>query len=75
MNVERSGRYDTHANVRSMRWAETPGDERRDGIRIGYARGFCWIPDSEAMNLAHELIEFIDANSLNRDTINANTHT
>lgn len=72
MNIERSGRYDTRANVRSMRWAEEVGDERRQGIRIGYARAFVWIPDSEAMNLAHELIEFIDANKINHKT-SANT--
>ncbi|MGO2557232.1 hypothetical protein [Brachybacterium sp.] len=65
MTIERSGRYDEHANVRFMRWAENPGDERRDGLRIGYGRAFCFIPESEAMNLAHSLLDYIEANNLN----------
>lgn len=69
MNIERSGRIDPHGTIRHMRWAENPGDERRDGIRIGYARGFVWIPEEEAVTVATQLVDYIAANG-----INANTH-
>ena len=49
-----------------MRWAETPGGERRDGLRIGYGSAFCFIPESEAMTLAHSLLEYIEKNNLHR---------
>ena len=45
MTIDRRGRYDEHANVKYMRWAENPGDERRDGLRIGYGRAFCFVPN------------------------------
>lgn len=64
MTIERSGRYEPTANVRHMRWAENPGDERRDGIRVGYGRAFCFIPEDQAVNLATLLVDYIDANGL-----------
>ena len=66
MTLERRGRYDEHAGVSFMRWAEEPGGERRDGLRVGYGRAFCFIPESEAMNLAHSLLEYIEKNNLHR---------
>ena len=49
-----------------MRWAEEPGGERRDGLRVGYGSAFCFIPEGEAMNLAHSLLEYIEKNNLHR---------
>ena len=66
MTLDRRGRYDEHAGVSFMRWAEEPGGERRDGLRIGYGRAFCFIPESEAMNLAHSLLDYIEKNNLHR---------
>lgn len=66
MTLDRRGRYDEHAGVSFMRWAEEPGGERRDGLRVGYGRAFCFIPESEAMNLAHSLLEYIEKNNLHR---------
>ena len=66
MTLDRRGRYDEHATVSHMRWAEDPGGERRDGLRVGYGRAFCFIPESEAMNLAHSLLEYIEKNNLHR---------
>ena len=66
MTMDRRGRYDEHANVSFMRWAENPGDERRNGLRIGYGSAFCFIPESEAMTLAHSLLEYIEKNNLHR---------
>ena len=66
MTIDRRGRFDEHANVRFMRWAENPGDERRDGLRIGYGNAFCFVPNEEAMNLAHSLLDYIEKNNLNR---------
>ena len=66
MTIDRRGRYDEHANVRFMRWAEVPGGERREGLRVGYGSAFCFIPESEAMNLAHSLLEYIEKNNLHR---------
>lgn len=72
MTVDRRGRYDEHANVRFMRWAENPGDERREGLRVAYGRAFCFIPESEAMNLAHSLLDYIERKGLNRTSTNTN---
>ena len=66
MTLDRRGRYDEHAGVSFMRWAEEPGGERRDGLRVAYGRAFCFIPESEAMNLAHSLLEYIEKNNLHR---------
>ena len=66
MTMDRRGRYDEHANVSHMRWAEHPGDERRDGLRIGYGNAFCFVPNEEAMNLAHSLLDYIEQKNLNR---------
>ena len=66
MTMGRRGRYDEHATVKSMRWAENPGDERRDGLRIGYGNAFCFVPNEEAMNLAHSLLDYIEQKNLNR---------
>ena len=66
MTIDRRGRYDDHANVRYMRWAEDPGGERREGLRIGYGRAFCFVPNEEAMNLAHSLLDYIEQKNLNR---------
>ena len=66
MTLDRRGRYDEHATVSHMRWAEDPGGERRDGLRVAYGRAFCFIPESEAMNLAHSLLEYIEKNNLHR---------
>ena len=66
MTMDRNGRYDEHANVKYMRWAENPGDERRDGLRIGYGNAFCFVPNAEAMNLAHSLLDYIEQKNLNR---------
>ena len=66
MTIDRRGRYDEHANVKYMRWAENPGDERRDGLRIGYGNAFCIVTNEEAMNLAHSLLDYIEQKNLNR---------
>ena len=66
MTIDGRGRYDKHANVRSMRWAETPGGERREGLRVGYGNAFCFVPNEEAMNLAHSLLDYIEKKNLNR---------
>ena len=66
MTLDRRGRYDEHAGVSFMRWAEEPGGERRDGLRVAYGRAFCFIPESEAMTLAHSLLEYIEKNNLHR---------
>lgn len=66
MTIDRRGRYEPTANVRHMRWAENPGDERRDGIRVGYGRAFCFIPEDQAVNLATALLDYIEANQLHR---------
>ena len=60
MTLDRRGRYYEHAGVSFMRWAEEPGGERRDGLRVGYGRAFCFVPNEEAMNLAHSLLDYID---------------
>ena len=49
-----------------MRWAEEPGGERRDGLRIGYGSAFCFVPESEAMNLATSLLDYIEKKNLHR---------
>ena len=66
MTLDRRGRFDEHANVTFMRWAENPGDERRNGLRVGYGNAFCFVPNEEAMNLAHSLLDFIEKKNLNR---------
>ena len=66
MTLDRRGRYDEHATVSHMRWAEDPGGERRNGLRVAYGRAFCFIPESEAMTLAHSLLEYIEKNNLHR---------
>ena len=66
MTMDRRGRYDEHANVSHMRWAENPGDERREGLRVGYGKAFCFVPNEEAMNLAHSLLDYIEQKNLNR---------
>ena len=72
MTLDRRGRYDEHANVTFMRWAENPGDERRNGLRIGYGRAFCFIPESEAMNLATSLLDYIERKNLHHTSTNHN---
>ena len=72
MTLDRRGRYDEHANVSHMRWAEDPGGERRDGLRIGYGRAFCFIPESEAMNLAYSLLDYIERKNLHHTSTNHN---
>ena len=66
MTMDRRGRFDKHANVSFMRWAENPGDERREGLRVAYGNAFCFIPNEEAMNLAHSLLDYIEKKNLNR---------
>ena len=73
MTLDRRGRFDEHANVSFMRWAENPGDERRDGLRIGYGNAFCFIPNEEAMNLATSLLAFIEQKNLHHTSTNT-TH-
>lgn len=68
MTIDRRGRRDEHANVTFMRWAENPGDERRDGLRVGYGNAFCFVPNEEAINLAHSLLDFIEQENLNQRT-------
>lgn len=75
MTIDRRGRFDEHANVRYMRWAEDPGDERRDGLRIGYGNAFCFVPNEEAMNLAYSLLDFIEKKNLNRAKNHTSTNT
>ena len=75
MTMDRRGRYDEHANVRFMRWAEDPGGERRDGLRVGYGNAFCFVPESEAMNLAHSLLDYIEQRGLNRAKNHTSTNT
>ena len=65
MTLDRRGRFDEHANVTFMRWSENPGGERRDGLRIGYGSAFCFVPNEEAMNLAHSLLDFIERKNRN----------
>ena len=72
MTLDRRGRYDKHANVSHMRWAEEPGGERRDGLRIGYGSAFCFVPESEAMNLAHSLLDYIEQKNLHHTSTNHN---
>ena len=72
MTLDRRGRYDKHANVSHMRWAEEPGGERRDGLRIAYGRAFCFIPESEAMNLAYSLLDYIERKNLHHTSTNHN---
>ena len=72
MTIDRRGRYDEHASVSFMRWAENPGGERRNGLRIGYGSAFCFIPESEAMTLAHSLLDYIERKGLNRTSTNHN---
>ena len=74
MTLDRRGRYDEHATVSHMRWAEDPGGERRDGLRVAYGRAFCFIPESEAMNLAHSLLEYIEKNNLHQRTSTNTNH-
>ena len=73
MTMDRRGRYDEHANVSHMRWAETPGGERRDGLRVGYGSAFCFVPNEEAMNLAHSLLDYIEQKNLHHTSTNT-TH-
>ena len=72
MTIDRRGRYDEHATVSPMRWAENPGDERRDGLRVGYGRAFCFIPNEEALNLAHSLLDYIERKNLHHTSTNHN---
>ena len=72
MTIDRRGRRDERANVTFMRWAENPGDERRDGLRIGYGNAFCFVPESEAMNLAHSLLNYIEQKNLHHTSTNTN---
>ena len=72
MTLDRRGRFDEHANVTFMRWAENPGDERRNGLRIGYGSAFCFVPNEEAMNLAYSLLDFIEQKNLNHTSTNTN---
>ena len=74
MTLDRRGRFDAHATVSHMRWAEDPGGERRDGLRIGYGRAFCFIPESEAMNLATALLDYIETNNLHQRTSTNTNH-
>ena len=74
MTMDRRGRFDAHATVSHMRWAEDPGGERRDGLRVAYGRAFCFIPESEAMNLAHSLLEYIEKNNLHQRTSTNTNH-
>ena len=61
MTNDVTGRYDNHATATHMRWApDGPGGLRYSGIRIGYARSFCWIPYSEALTLADALVDLIE---------------
>jgi len=66
MTLNRNRPRDTHANVRFMRWADEPGGERRDGLRVAYGNAFCFVPNEEAMNLANSLIDYIETRGLNR---------
>ena len=75
MTLDRRGRFDEHANVSFMRWAENPGGERRNGLRIGYGSAFCFIPESEAMTLAHSLLNYIEQRGLNRAKNHTSTNT
>ena len=75
MTIDRRGRFDEHANVRYMRWAENPGDERREGLRVGYGNAFCFVPNEEAMNLAHSLLDYIEQRGLNRAKNHTSTNT
>ena len=72
MTLDRRGRYDEHATVSHMRWAEEPGGERRNGLRVGYGNAFCFIPNEEAMNLATSLLDYIERKGLNRTSTNTN---
>ena len=72
MTMDRRGRYDEHANVSHMRWAENPGDERRDGLRVAYGRAFCFIPNEEALNLATSLLDYIEQKNLHHTSTNHN---
>ena len=74
MTLDRRGRYDEHATVSHMRWAEDPGGERRDGLRVAYGRAFCFIPESEAMNLATALLDYIETNNLHQRTSTNTNH-
>lgn len=65
MTIDNRGRFEPTANVRHMRWADDPRDERTDGIRIGYGRGFCFVPESQAFDLAKALLDYIESNNLN----------
>ena len=72
MTLDRRGRFDEHANVTFMRWSEEPGGERRNGLRVGYGSAFCFVPESEAMTLAHSLLDYIERKGLNRTSTNTN---
>lgn len=65
MTTERTGRHDPHATVGFMRWAPDKGGDRLPGIRIGYGKAFCFIPEDEIMTLANALVDYIDTNNLN----------
>lgn len=72
MTLDRRGRYDEHASVSFMRWAEDPGGERRNGLRVGYGSAFCFIPNEEAMNLASSLLDYIEKKNLHHTSTNTN---
>ena len=60
MSVDKYGRYHHQPHVSHMRWRIDNEGEKQLGLRVGYANGFVWIPEHEAINLANKLVDFIE---------------
>ncbi|MGP5697261.1 hypothetical protein [Brachybacterium alimentarium] len=60
MSVEKYGRYHHEPHVSYMRWRVDNEGDKQLGLRVGYANGFVWIPEHEAINLANRLVDFIE---------------
>ena len=47
-------------HIKNFTWADEPGGPKEHGIRIGRARGWVFIPNSEVLDLANALADHIE---------------
>lgn len=51
---------DPDFHIKNFTWADEPGGPKRNGIRIGRARGWVFIPDHEILPLATALADHLE---------------
>lgn len=61
MSIDKFGNYHDRPHVSYMQWRPDGTGEKQLGLRIGYGNGFTWIPEHEAINLANQLVDFIES--------------